>query len=51
MKDNNADYWKELLGDAYDEEIMKLLSEAQPEPDPGDTKSLSDLPPPPPEFL
>jgi len=49
MKDNNADYWKELLGDAYDEEIMKLLSEAQPEPDPGDTKSLSDLPPPPPQ--
>jgi len=46
MKDN-AEYWKELLGDGYNEEIMKLLHADDIEPG-GDAPGGQEAPPPPP---
>lgn len=39
----SKDYWKELLGDAYDEELMsKILSVTEPNDAPQDTKESGD---------
>jgi UPF0755 protein len=46
MKDN-AEYWKELLGDGYDEEIMKILHAEDIEPTGGEPEPEKAPPAPP----